>query len=92
MYNSDEQLRSTPGVRSKTTAGPRPWRNEDCTSTEIEEEEITHPAAMAMMRKVNSIGLKSTVIASFHPSATNTPYIQSGICATLLTVLRFAST
>jgi hypothetical protein len=36
--------------------------------------------------------LNRTAIASFHPSATRTPYIHSGICATDDTILRFAST
>ena len=31
-------------------------------------------------------------MASFHPSTTSTPYIHSGICATLDTMLRLAST
>lgn len=42
------------------------------------------------MAKYN--GLNKTAMASFHPSATKTPYIQSGICATEDTILRFAST
>lgn len=53
---------------------------------------ITYAEAARSRRNAKYIGLKSTTIASFHPSTTSTPYIQYGIWATLDTVLRLAST
>ena len=58
----------------------------------VEEKNGTHAPAARMISMVKYNGLKTTIIASFHPRTTSTPYIQYGICAMLATVLRFAST
>lgn len=53
---------------------------------------LTHAEAPSINNMAKYNGLNNTAIASFHPSATNTPYIQRGICATDDTMLRLAST
>lgn len=55
-------------------------------------EATTYPVAAATTRNAKYKGLNNTTIASFHPRKISKPYIQYGICATLDTVLRFAST
>lgn len=52
----------------------------------------THATPSAPTTNTKYRGLNSIAIASFHPNTTNTAYIHTGICATLDTVLRFAST
>ena len=56
------------------------------------KREATYADPNAVSKNAKYNGLKSTAMASFHPSTTSRPYIQYGICATLETMLRFAST
>jgi hypothetical protein len=55
-------------------------------------DNVTHPDAPRTSSPAKYRGLNNTVIASFQPKTTNTPYIHTGICATLDTILLFAST